>query len=94
MIYRRNEKGRYEGVTARGQVIGFEDAEEMVACAELRAEINRLIGSDEKILFEGFMPKAESGKCEDITSKGKKRRIKIDKHSYVTDGGEIKKSLA
>jgi hypothetical protein len=31
MIYRRNEKGRYEGVTDKGDVIAFEDASEMIA---------------------------------------------------------------
>ena len=52
MLYRRNEKGRYEGVTDRGQVVQFEDAAEMVASRELRKRIDKFVGCSETVEYD------------------------------------------
>ena len=61
MLYRINEKGRYEAVTADGKVIGFDDFAEMVDFAALRGEVCQLVG------------KKEAKGATQITAKGKNR---------------------
>lgn len=97
MLYRRNEKGRYEGVTDKGQVVQFEDAAEMVAFSELRKELNALVGSSELVRYDDsvkeiFLPKKEQPKesCKEKTVK-----FHIHKGVYTVSGARlIKKALA
>ena len=42
----RKEKGRHEAVTSDGKIIHFEDAAEMLACAELRDSLLVLVGRE------------------------------------------------
>ena len=87
MIY-RVANGCYEAVKADGEIITFDDAAEMIRCAEARAEIFRIVGKpitniDEfKKLFASTEPVAK------IKPKKKKIRISIDPDSeYI--GKEI-----
>ena len=93
MTYRRNEKGRYEAVTAEGHVISFESGEEMVACAELRQELFRLVGREPE--KDGSMQYAERRIQSDVVvSSPKKIKLRIYKGEYITEGNKIKKALA
>ena len=96
MLYRKNEKGRYEGVTAKGQVVRFEDAAEMVASIELRKKIDKFVGCSETVEYdesvkEIFLPK------EQVKEVGKEKAVKIRIHkgAYIVSGKKlIKKALA
>ena len=97
MLYRRNEKGRYEAVTDRGHVIAFENAAEMAAFIEMREAINRLIGSSEHKDFENvnvdeLFPCKKNAPTE---SYQKKIKMRIYKGEYEVCGSKIKrKALA
>lgn len=86
MLYRINEKGRYEAVTADGKVIGFDDFAEMVDFAALRGEVCQLVGKAEE--QGGIMQKAErtmqhSGPVEKVV------KTRIFKGEYVYDGKKL-----
>ena len=97
MLYRRNEKGRYEAVTDKGQVIGFDDAAEMAAFIEMREDVNRLIGRSEYKYFENvsveeLFPCKKNAPTE---SYQKKIKMRIYKGEYEVCGSKIKrKALA
>lgn len=96
MLYRRNEKGRYEGVTARKIVIGFEDEAEMLAFYELRAKLFGYIEKTEKVEMDEAAAKILVPEKEKATGIVKNKiKIRIYKGQYTTDGGKlIKKALA
>ena len=78
MIFRK-EKGRYEGVTSGGQVVPFDSGAEMLACAELRSELLRLVGREP----EEQISLMQNAKCkvqreEETAPKKKRVRIRID----------------
>ncbi len=89
MLYRKNEKGRYEAVTDRGQIIPFENANEMNAFIELREGLNKLLGKEEKKEFQG-MPNTE---CTVQNEKKTKKTVKIRIHkgTYECDGIRLKR---
>lgn len=96
MLYRRNEKGRYEGVTARKIVIGFEDEAEMLAFYELRAKLFGYIGKVEPVEMDAAAKAILAPEREKTAGIEKgKVKIRIYKGQYTTDGGRlIKKALA
>lgn len=47
----RERNGSYEGVLADGKIVPFEDEGEMRDCAEMRAEIFRLLGKGEDVML-------------------------------------------
>lgn len=90
MKYRKNEKGRYEGVTDRGEIIRFDDAEEMVAFSKLRREIAVLLGYKETVEIERsvselFLP------CEQVGGVDERREktVKFCIHTGVYDPSEL-----
>ena len=90
MIYRRNEKGRFEAVTDNGDIIGFEDASEMIACAELRDYLHRLVGDEEVVEFDASTVSSSStagGPPSPILGKAKK--IRIHKGVYTVENGKL-----
>lgn len=96
MLYRENEKGRYEGVTDKGQVVQFDDVAEIVAAAKLRRELNVLVGRSEPMELDDsvrdlFLPKEERSE-EGFNIKTVKFRI--HKGEYVVDGLRLKKKKA
>lgn len=92
MIYRRNEKGRFEAVTDKGKVIPFENASEMIAFINMREELNVLLGRKESAEYEG-MQKAECRVQNDVSENcGKTVKKRIYKGSYEVEGKKIKKS--
>ena len=86
MLYRKNEKGRYEAVTDRGDIISFEDAGEMIAFAELRETLHRLIGREEQQSADCKMQNAE---CRVRELPKRVTKIRIHKGEYVTDGNRL-----
>lgn len=54
MLYRRNEKGRFEAVTDKGEVIAFEDKGELVCFIEERERLYELIGQFEEVRYENL----------------------------------------
>lgn len=97
MLYRKNEKGRYEGVTDRGQVVQFEDAAEMVASAKIRWGLNDMLGGIESIEIDDsvrdlFIKKEAPAREQSVK---KKVKIRIHKGEYTVSGARlIKKALA
>lgn len=93
MIYRRNEKGRFEAVTDKGKVIPFENASEMIAFINMREEVNRLIGSCEfkefkNLDIEDLFPTKKEERRESVS---KRVKIRIYKGAYVTQGARLVK---
>ena len=86
MLYRINEKGRYEAVTADGKVIGFDDFAEMVDFAALRGEVCQLVGKAEE--QGGIMQKAERS-SQSTASSEKMVRTRINKGTYEYDGKKL-----
>ena len=97
MLYRKNEKGRYEGVTDKGQVVQFEDEAEMVASAEIRWSLSDMLGGIESIEIDDsvrdlFIQKEAPARAAAIE---KKVKIRIHKGEYTVSGARlIKKALA
>ncbi len=96
MRYRKNEKCRYEGITEKGRIVQFEDEAEMLACAELRRELNAIVGRSEPMelddsVRELFLPKEERA-VESFNIKTIK--LRIHKGEYVVDGLRLKKKKA
>lgn len=89
MLYRRNEKGRFEAVTDKGDIIPFEDKSEMIAFIELREELHQLLGREEMVNseFEVQEPKETVAP----TYQEKTRKIRVHKGSYIYDGKNLKK---
>ena len=89
MIFRK-EKGRYEGVTSDGKIVPFENGAEMVACAELRAELLRLVGRESEGVEcraqvkanNPSVSRADSSLC---TKEPKKVRFTIDSETEYLD---------
>ena len=50
MIF-RERNGSYEGVFADGKTVAFEDEREMRACAEVRAEIFKMLGKGGDVIL-------------------------------------------
>lgn len=97
MLYRRNEKGCYEGVTDRGEVVQFEDAAEMVASAEIRWGLNDMLGGIESIEIDDSVKEIFEKKEKPATNESgcKKVNIRIHKGEYTVSGNKlIKKALA
>ena len=97
MLYRKNKNGRYEGVTAKGQVVRFEDADEMLAAVELRREFNRLTGGSEAITFDYTVKELfeKEEKPKRINFGEKRIKLRIHKGEYTVSGKKlIKKALA
>ena len=84
MIFSK-EKGRHEAVTSDGKIIHFEDAAEMLACAELRDSWLMLLGREPENAAL-YAPVDERCSPQHIK---KTVRIKID-----TDVEFIEKALA
>lgn len=85
MLYRRNEKGRYEGVTDKGEIIAFEDASEMIACAALRDYLHRLVGDEEVVEFDASTVSCSStagGPTFPVPGKAVKIRVHKGKFAY------------
>ncbi len=97
MLYRRNEKGRYEGVTDKGQIIVFDDAEEMVKSAKIRWGLSDMLGGIESLEIDDsvrdlFIKKEAPARAAAIE---KKVKIRIHKGVYTVSGERlIKKALA
>ena len=94
MIYRRNEKGRYEGVTDKGEIIAFEDASEMIACAELRDYLHRLVGDEEVVEFDASAVSSSSigVACNSSPTShvpGKAVKIRVHKGKFAYDGEKL-----
>lgn len=88
MIYRRNEKGRFEAVTDNGDIIAFEDASEMIAFAELRETLHRLVGRKQQQSAECRMQDAE---CRVRELPKRVAKIRIHKGEYVAEGTKLVK---
>ena len=90
MLYRRNEKDRFEAVTNSGDIIPISDKVELVRFIEERERLYALIGEFEEVRYENltreelFPPK----RTEENTSV-KKVKICIHKGEYVTDGNRL-----
>ena len=85
MQYRKNEKGRYEGVTERGEIIRFDDACEMLAFAEEQRKIAYLLGHEETVEIDPtvrdlFFPEEQQKRNDEC--KGKTVRFYIDMGVY------------
>ena len=92
----RKEKGRHEAVTSDGKIIQFEDADEMLAFAKLRNELNALLGRNESMeiddsVKEIFLPTVES--VEKIFD-AKTVKVRTYKGEYIVDGLRLKKKKA
>ena len=90
------EKGRHEAVTSDGKIIRFDDADEMLAFAKLRKELNALLGRNESMeiddsVREIFLPtKEEPAKILEA----KTVKVRTYKGEYVVDGLRLKKKKA
>ena len=85
MKYRENEKGRYEAVTERGEIIQFDDACEMLAFAEEQRKIAYLLGHEEAVEIDPtvrdlFFPEEQQKRNDE--RKEKTVRFYIDKSVY------------
>lgn len=90
MLYRRNEKGRFEAVTNSGDIIPISDKEELVRFIEERERLYELIGQFEEVRYEN-LTKEELFPPE-RTERNifvKKVKIRIHKGEYVTDGNRL-----
>ena len=89
MLYRRNEKGRYEAVTDKGEIISFDDASEMIAFVEMRKSLNNLLGKEEKA---EFLVMQNSGcMVQNETEHKKVVKVRINKGTYEYDGTGLKR---
>lgn len=91
MIYRKNEKGRYEAVTDKGEVISFEDEAEMFVFVKMRNEVLALVGREPE--DPGIALSVTLG---DSVSEVKDKKVKTTIHSgeYIVDGLRLKKKKA
>ena len=92
MIYRRNEKGRFEAVTDSGNIIAFDSYAEMIAFIEKREELNKLLGKNEKAEYEGMQNLECRMQNNTLYSAEKIVKKQIHKGRYVVEGNKIKKS--
>ena len=89
MLYRINEKGRYEAVTANGEVIGFDDFAEMVDFAALRGEVCYLVGKEEKTRYEVSSSSTAGSLSSSALGKTKVVKTRIFKGEYEYDGKKL-----
>ena len=88
MLYRRNEKGRFEAVTDNGEVITFEDKHEMAEFIEAREELHYLVGREpENSEFEMSSSPTACGPTSTIL--GKTKKIRIHKGVYTVENGKL-----
>ena len=91
MLYRKNEKGRYEAVLESGKIIPFENQKEMCAFIRIREDLCNLLGIVERIRYElGEQPCEFASVPETVTFK-KRVKIRRNKGKYVACGGRLVK---
>lgn len=81
----RKEKGRHEAVTSDGKIIRFDDADEMLAFAKLRKELNAFVGRSEPMeiddsVREIFLPTKEEDVILANASVGEVEKSKPVRH--------------
>ena len=92
MLYRRNEKGRYEAVTDKGEIIEFEDEIEMRAFIEMRREVCYIMNKEpERVEFSPELCAQADEPCAESVSVGKRVSFFIHEGEYEYLGAELKK---
>lgn len=94
MLYRRNEKGRYEAVTDKGEVIALEDKHEMIEFIKIREELCYILGKEpERVEFSEELREAPALSVH--SGQGKRVTFRVNRGSYRVRGlNKIKKALA
>lgn len=92
MLYRRNEKGCYEAVTDKGEVIAFEDKHEMIEFIKIREELCYILGKEpERAEFSPELCAQADEPCAESVSVGKRVSFFIHEGEYEYLGAELKK---
>ena len=93
MLYCRYRNGRLEAELPNGEIIGFEDMDELREFIEQRRGVSGLVGKEEQINSEFEIRNSKDN--VEATDKGKAKKIRIHKGVYtVVDGKLIKEKTA
>lgn len=94
MLYCRYRNGRLEAELPSGEIIGFEDMDELREFIEQRRGVSGLVGKVEQINSE-FEDTSSVSQASHLPLEGKAKKIRIHKGVYtVVDGKLIKEKTA